>query len=111
MTTVTEKDRERFCVIYDLYLDGLSLRDIGIKLKVSHEYVRQLLRRAATSEEYKVIKAASDRRRMRTWQTTEAIALLEAGNSCSKVAAILKISVSSVKRLSTQYNKIKQSRT
>jgi DNA-binding CsgD family transcriptional regulator len=111
MKAVTEADRARFCEIYDLYLDGLSLREISQKVGISHEGVRQLLRRASTAEEYKVIKAASDRRRMRTWQTTEAMALLDAGNSCAKVAGILKISVSAVKRLSTQYNKIKRSRT
>jgi len=109
--TVTEEQRARFCEIYELYLDGVSLRNIGEKLSISHERVRQILRQGSTAEEYKIIKAASDRRRMRTWQTTEAIALLEAGNSCSKVASILKISVSSIKRLSTQYNKIKRSRT
>lgn len=105
----SEQRRERFCRIYELYLDGLSLRDIGIKLGISYERVRQILKSCSTSDEYKVIKAAADRRRSRTWQTTEALSLLNAGNSCSKVSKILGISVSSIKRLSAQYNKEKRS--
>lgn len=103
-----DERRLRFCQIYDLYLDGLSLREIALKTKLSHERVRQILKRGSTSEEYKNIKAAADRRRSRTWQTTEALNLLNAGNSCSKVAGILGISVSAIKRLSAQYNKEKQ---
>jgi transposase len=103
-----EQRRARFCAIYDLYLDGLSLREISLKVGVSHERVRQILRKSSTEEEYKIIKAAADRRRSRTWQTREAINLLNAGNSCSKVANILGISVSSIKRLSAQYNKSKK---
>ncbi len=104
-----EQRRERFCKIYDLYLDGLSLRDIGNELGMSYERIRQILKSCSTSDEYKVIKAAADRRRSRTWQTTEALNLLNAGNSCSKVSKILGISVSSIKRLSAQYNKEKRS--
>jgi transposase len=104
-----EDRRARFCEIYDLYLDGLSLREIADRVGVSHERVRQILKTCSTSEEYKVIKAAAYRRRSRTWQTTEALNLLNAGNSCSKVSKILGISISSIKRLSAQYNKQKHS--
>jgi len=103
-----DQRRTRFCQIYDLYLDGLSLRDISLRLGISHERVRQILKKGSTTDEYKVIKAAADRRRSRTWQTTEAINLLNAGNSCSKVSKILGISISSIKRLSAQYNKSKK---
>jgi len=103
-----DQRRLRFCEIYELYLDGLSLREIGLKTKLSYERVRQILKRGSTTEEYKNIKAAADRRRSRTWQTTEAINLLSAGNSCTRVANILGISVSSIKRLSAQYNKEKR---
>jgi transposase len=103
-----DQRRTRFCQIYDLYLDGLSLRDISLQLGISHERVRQILKKGSTTDEYKVIKAAADRRRSRTWQTTEAINLLNAGNSCSKVSKILGISISSIKRLSAQYNKSKK---
>lgn len=106
--TATER-RERFCRIYDLYLDGLSLRDISDQIGVSYERVRQILKTCSTSEEYKVIKAAADRRRSRTWQTTEALNYLNAGYSCSKVSKILGVSVSAIKRLSAQYNKQKRS--
>lgn len=104
----SDQRRRRFCQIYELYLDGLSLRDISAKYGISYERVRQILKKGSTTEEYKAIKAAADRRRSRTWQTTEAINLLNAGNSCSKVSQILGISVSSIKRLSAQYNKSKK---
>jgi len=100
-----DQRRTRFCQIYELYLDGLSLREISAQYGISYERVRQILKKGSTSEEYKIIKAAADRRRSRTWQTTEAINLLNAGNSCSKVSQILGISISSIKRLSAQYNK------
>lgn len=100
--------RERFCQIYDLYLDGFSLRDIGQKLGISYERVRQILKLRSTVKEYKAIKEVADRRRSRTWQTTEALTLLNNGVSCSKTAKILGVSVSAIKRLSTQYNKQKR---
>lgn len=104
-----EQRRLRFCQIYDLYLDGLTLREIAKKVGVSHERVRQILKTCSTSEEYKVIKAAADRRRSRTWQTTEALTLLQNGYGCYRIATILGVSVSAVKRLSAQYNKQKRS--
>ena len=103
-----EERRRRFCQIYDLYLDGLSLRDIGAQTGLSYERIRQILKRGSTTEEYKKIKAAADRRRSRTWQTTEAIQLLNTGHSCSQVSKILGVSISSIKRLSAQYNKQKR---
>ena len=106
--TATER-RERFCQIYELYLDGLSLREISRRINISHERVRQILKEKSTNEEYKTIKALADKRRSRTWQTTEAINLLNSGNSCTQVSRILGVSVSSIKRLSSQYNKQKRS--
>lgn len=102
------KKREQFCEIYELYLDGFSLRDIGQKLGISYERVRQILKYRSTLKEYKVIKEQADKRRLRTWSTTEALLLLNNGNSCSKTAKILGISLSAVKRLSAQYNKQKR---
>lgn len=105
--TATER-RERFCKIYDLYLDGMSLRDIGQQLGISYERVRQILKTRSTVKEYKAIKEVADRRRSRTWQTTEAVSLLTNGYTCSETAKILGVSLSAVKRLSSQYNKKKR---
>jgi len=105
--TATQR-RERFCQIYELYLDGLSLRDIGQKLGISYERVRQILKTRSTVKEYKAIKEEADRRRSRTWETVEAINLLTNGYSCSQTAKILGVSLSSIKRLSAQYNKQKR---
>jgi len=104
-----DQRRLRFCHIYDLYLDGLSLREIAKQVGISYESVRQILKTCSTSEEYKVIKAAADRRRSRTWQTTEALELLRNGYTCDRTATILGVSVSAIKRLSAQYNKQKRS--
>ena len=103
-----EERTDRFRQVYELYLDGMSFREIGVKFGVSHECIRQLLKRGSTVEEYKVLKMYADKRRGRTWQTTEAINLLNEGNSCSQVAKILGVSLSAVKRLSTEYNKKKK---
>lgn len=108
LATATQR-RERFCQIYDLYLDGLSLRDISKKIGVSHERVRQILKSRSTSAEYKKIKETADRRRSRTWQTTEALQLLADGLSCAKTAKVLGVSTSAIKRLSAQYSKQKHS--
>lgn len=99
--------RQQFLELYELYLDGLTLRQIGARYNVSRECVRQVFKKYATQEEFKTLQELADKRRARTWQTTEAIALLEAGNTCSKVAKLLNISLSAVKRLSAQYNKQK----
>ena len=103
-----EQRQDRFRNIYELYLEGKSLREISMIVGVSHERVRQILITRSNSFEYRKIKEAIDARKSKTWQTAEIINLLEVGNSCSAVAQILNISVSAVKRVSTCYNKGKQ---
>jgi transposase len=109
LETPQEARRNRFLEIYERYLDGKSLRDIASEFKISYERVRQILKQGSTKEEFKKIREIANQRRLRTWETTEVTALLENGYSCSKVAKILNISLSSVKRVSAQYNKLKQS--
>lgn len=107
-STAAER-REQFCELYELYLNGLTLRQIGARYGVSRECIRQFFKKYATNEEFKTIKDLADKRRSRTWQTTEALQLLENGYTCSKTASILGVSVSCIKRLSAQYNKQKRS--
>lgn len=102
-----EQRQDRFRNIYELYLDGKSLRTISMIVGVSHERVRQILTNCSTSFEYIKIREAIDTRKSKTWQTSEIINLLNIGNSCSAVSKILNISVSAVKRISARYNKEK----
>jgi transposase len=106
-----EERQERFRQLYEMYLEGHSLRAISSAVDLSHERVRQILMTCSNSHEYRKIQDVIDLRRSRTWQTKEVLNLLEAGNSCSKVATILNISLSAVKRISTKYNKQKKATT
>ena len=103
-----EQRQDRFRKMYELYLEGKSLRAISMIMGISHERVRQILTTRSNSFEYRKIKEAIDTRKSKTWQTAEIINLLNVGNSCSSVAEILNISVSAVKRISARYNKDKQ---
>jgi transposase-like protein len=103
-----EQRQDRFRKMYELYLEGKSLRAISMIMGISHERVRQILTTRSNSFEYRKIKEAIDTRKSKTWQTAEIINLLNVGNSCTSVAEILNISVSAVKRISARYNKDKQ---
>lgn len=106
-----QQRQDRFKKIYELYLEGKSLRAISMIIGISHERVRQILTTRSNSFEYIKIREAIDARKSKTWQTSEIITLLNVGNSCSAVAKILNISVSAVKRISSRYNKEKLQKT
>lgn len=100
--------REKFEEMYELYMDGAKLTVIGEKFGISKQRVNQILRAAASDEEYSLIKRESDRRRNSTWQDREIINLLDNGYTCYNVSTILNISLSAVKRASARRNRIKK---
>lgn len=100
--------RERFEEMYELYMEGEKLTVIGEKFGISKQRVNQILRAAASDEEYSLIKRESERRKVSTWRDREIINLLDNGYTCNNVAGILNISLSAVKRASARRNRVKK---
>jgi transposase-like protein len=100
--------REKFEQMYELYMEGKTLTEIGNVFGISKQRVNQILRAAASDEEYSVIKRESERRRSSTWQDCEVINLLEAGKTCTQVSKLLNVSLSFVKRASARRNRLKK---
>lgn len=97
--------RERFEEMLTLYLDGLTYTQIGQRFGLTRQRVQQVLREKATPDEYKLLRAAIEKREERTWLDTEIRAQLTEGYSCSKVAQNLGCSLSKVKRVSAAMKK------
>ena len=101
---------ERFERIYTLYIqDGLSLQQIADQFGISKQRVHQILLKEANEPELLAIKRRADLVEKNTWRTKEIEYQIEQGLSCSKIAAMLDISVNVVKRVSARYRKAKRS--
>lgn len=105
-----EARMERFERIYTLYIqDGLSLQQIADQFGISKQRVHQILLKEANEPELLAIKRRADLVEKNTWRTKEIEYQIEQGLSCSKIAAMLDISVNVVKRVSARYRKAKRS--
>jgi DNA-binding CsgD family transcriptional regulator len=104
-----EARMERFERIYTLYIqEGLSLQQIADQFGISKQRVHQILLKEANEPELLAIKRRADIVERNTWRTKEIEYQIEQGLSCSKIAAMLDISVNVVKRVSARYRKAKQ---
>jgi len=98
----------RFERIYTLYIqEGFSLRQIADQFGISKQRVHQILLKESNEPELLAVKKRADMLERNTWRTKEIEYQLEQGLSCSKIAALLGISVNIVKRVSAQYRKTK----
>lgn len=105
-----EARKERFERIYTLYIqEGFSLQQIADQFGISKQRVHQILLKEAKDPELLAVKKRADMLERNTWRTKEIEYQLEQGLSCSKVAALLGISVNVVKRVSARLNKQKKS--
>jgi len=104
-----EARMERFERIYTLYIqEGLSLQQIADQFGISKQRVHQILLKEANEPELLAIKRRADIVERNTWRTKEIEYQIEQGLSCSKIAAMLDISVNVVKRVSARYRRAKQ---
>lgn len=100
---------ERFERIYTLYIhEGLSLQQIAERFGISKQRVHQILLKEANEPELLAIKKRADMVERNTWRTKEIEYQIEQGLSCTKIAALLDVSVNVVKRVSAQYRKNKR---
>jgi len=100
---------ERFERIYALYIqEGLSLQQIADKFDISKQRVHQILLKEANEPELLAIKKRADLIERNTWRTKEIEYQIEQGLSCSKIAALLNVSINVVKRVSARYRKSKK---
>jgi len=100
---------ERFERIYTLYIqEGLSLQQIADQFGISKQRVHQILLKESNEPELLAIKRRADIVERNTWRTKEIEYQIEQGLSCSKIAALLDISVNVVKRVSARYRRAKQ---
>ena len=100
---------ERFERIYTMYVqDGLSLQQIADKFEISKQRVHQILLKEANDPELLAIKKRADIVERNTWRTKEIEYQIDQGLSCTKIAAMLDISVNIVKRVSARYRKSKK---
>jgi transposase len=105
-----EARKERFERIYTLYIqEGFSLQQIADQFGISKQRVHQILLKESNEPELLAVKKRADMLERNTWRTKEIEYQLEQGLSCSKVAALLGISVNVVKRVSARLNKQKKS--
>ena len=103
-----EARKERFERIYTLYIqEGFSLQQIADQFGISKQRVHQILLKESNEPELLAVKKRADMLERNTWRTKEIEYQLEQGLSCSKIAALLGISVNIVKRVSAQYRKTK----
>lgn len=104
-----EARKERFERIYTLYIqEGFSLQQIADQFGISKQRVHQILLKEAKDPELLAVKKRADMLERNTWRTKEIEYQLERGLSCSKVAALLGVSVNVVKRVSARYRKAKE---
>jgi len=104
-----EARMERFERIYTLYIqEGLSLQQIADQFGISKQRVHQILLKESNEPELLAIKRRADIVERNTWRTKEIEYQIEQGLSCSKIAALLDISVNVVKRVSARYRRAKQ---
>jgi transposase len=104
-----EARKERFERIYTLYIqEGFSLQQIADQFGISKQRVHQILLKESKEPELLAVKKRADMLERNTWRTKEIEYQLEQGLSCTKIAALLGISVNVVKRVSARYRKAKQ---
>jgi len=104
-----EARMERFERIYTLYVqEGLSLQQIADRFEISKQRVHQILLKESNEPELLAIKKRADIVERNTWRTKEIEYQIEQGLSCSKIAAMLDISINVVKRVSARYRRAKQ---
>jgi len=104
-----EARKERFERIYTLYIqEGFSLQQIADQFGISKQRVHQILLKESKEPELLAVKKRADMLERNTWRTKEIKYQLEQGLSCTKIAALLGISVNVVKRVSARYRKAKQ---
>jgi transposase len=103
-----EARQERFERIYTLYIqEGFSLQQIADQFGISKQRVHQILLKESKEPELLAVKKRADMLERNTWRTKEIEYQLEQGLSCTKIAALLGISVNVVKRVSARYRKAK----
>jgi transposase len=103
-----EARKERFERIYTLYIqEGFSLQQIADQFGISKQRVHQILLKESNEPELLAVKKRADMLERNTWRTKEIEYQLEQGLSCTKIAALLGISVNVVKRVSARYRKAK----
>jgi len=104
-----EARKERFERIYTLYIqEGFSLQQIADQFGISKQRVHQILLKESNEPELLAVKKRADMLERNTWRTKEIEYQLEQGLSCTKIAALLGISVNVVKRVSARYRKAKE---
>jgi transposase len=92
-----------------LYIqEGLSLQQIADKFEISKQRVHQILLKEANEPELLAIKKRADMLERNTWRSKEIEYQIDQGLSCTKIAALLGISVNVVKRVSARYRKSKK---
>jgi DNA-binding CsgD family transcriptional regulator len=99
--------QDRYVKMYELYMEGKSYRELGALFKISAERVRQILHTRSSEHDLVELRRRITNRCMNTWRAKEICNLLDAGNSCRKVAEILNISIDAVKRVSARHKRNK----